>query len=343
MTYRNRSLYMVFNIISQKCKEGNIIKCIEDDAKIMYKNINECKHLEGTNKGKYIIIRGRNRKSLIAACVFFACRRKGKTRSPKEIAKIFDLKYTDITKGCKKFLELMKLRKMDITLHTNLPEDYVPRYCRVLKIKGDYVDLATKIARNTRLLNIATKHTPVSIATASILLMIEMNDLTVTKKSIASKFEVSEVTIGKAYKCIAKDKNIIIDDEKTKKILGMLEEEKKKLVRPSSLEKRYMTVVMNRKKRDDGSDTIHSAITETENEFSESSMENAEYDNIYDIEFDINNDNLEEYILDISAELYDVGLKNEKIYKKITDYHNNFLKQQEKSHTHTRQSKSAGL
>ena len=54
----------------------------------MYKNISDCKHAIGKNKDKAIIIRGKNRISVIAACIIFACRKKDKTRSPKEIAEI---------------------------------------------------------------------------------------------------------------------------------------------------------------------------------------------------------------------------------------------------------------
>ena len=93
MPYKERSLHIVLKEIQSKCRDAGIMKCIEDDAKILYKNISESKHAYGKNKGKNVIIRGANRKSLIAACVFFACKRKGKTRSPKEIAKIFELKY----------------------------------------------------------------------------------------------------------------------------------------------------------------------------------------------------------------------------------------------------------
>ena len=58
MPYKERSLNEVFKIIQSKCSEAKILKCIEDDAKIMYKNISDCKHLVGKNKDKNIIIRG---------------------------------------------------------------------------------------------------------------------------------------------------------------------------------------------------------------------------------------------------------------------------------------------
>lgn len=213
MPYKERSLNEVFKIIQAKCHKGNILKCIEDDAKIMYKNISDCKHLTGKNKGKSIIIRGRNRFSVIASCILFACRKKDKTRSPKEIGELFDLKYTEITKGCKIFKKLAKLKKMELKLNFTKPEHFITRFCDELKIKNVYTDQAIQIANNIAKLQIASVHTPLSLATGSIYLMICLNKLNIQKKVIAEKFNVSQVTIAKAYKKIEPFINILINDE----------------------------------------------------------------------------------------------------------------------------------
>ena len=112
MPYKERSLFIVCKYIHEKCEKGKILKCIEDEAKILYKNISECKHNSGKNKGKPVITRGLNRTSLIAACLFFACKRKGDSSSHKEIADLFQIDYKDITKGCKTFIRLIKIKKV---------------------------------------------------------------------------------------------------------------------------------------------------------------------------------------------------------------------------------------
>ena len=71
MTYKERSLYEVLLKIEDKCKKYNITKPIIENAKILFKQINDSKHLGGENIGKNIIIRGFNRESLIASCVFY--------------------------------------------------------------------------------------------------------------------------------------------------------------------------------------------------------------------------------------------------------------------------------
>ncbi len=57
----------------------------------MYASASKCKHATGKNIGKYVITRGTNRISISAGCVFFACIRRGMTRTSKEI-----LDYTDV-------------------------------------------------------------------------------------------------------------------------------------------------------------------------------------------------------------------------------------------------------
>jgi transcription initiation factor TFIIB len=215
MPYRERSLHQVFKQFQEKCTNTGILKCIEDDAKIMYKAISECRHNDGKNKDKFIIIRGKNRISLIAACVFFACKRKGMTRSPKEIADIFDINYTDITRGCKNFQKFIKKGNIDINTGLSLPEDFVLRFCKDLHIKEKYIEEATTIAKNIRKMNIASVHTPFSIATSSILLMAEFNNINnINKRKLANKFGVSEVTISKTYKKIEEYKNILKSQSK---------------------------------------------------------------------------------------------------------------------------------
>ncbi len=223
MPYRERSLHQVFKQFQEKCENTGILKCIEDDAKIMYKAISECKHNDGKNKDKFIIIRGKNRTSLIAACVFFACKRKGMTRSPKEIAEIFDINYTDITRGCKNFQKFIKKGNIDINTGFSLPEDFVSRFCKELFIKDKYVDQAINIAKNIRRMNIASVHTPFSIATSSILLMTEFNNIdNINKRKLAHKFNVSEVTIGKTYKKIEEYKDILKSQEKVESFIKQM-------------------------------------------------------------------------------------------------------------------------
>merc|ERR1711871_1533997 len=222
MPYRERSLLAVLENIQGKCKKYKITQTIIDNAKIMYKKINDCKHKKGKNKGKNIIIRCINRKSLIAACVFFGCKLQGRPRSPKEIADIFDLELKQVNKGCRKFLDLMNVDILMYKIRCSQSTDFIERYCKKLNINSDYIDSAKRISNNIHKLDIASTHQPPSVAAGSILLMANLFDLEISKKSISDIFGISDVTIAKTYRKIYPYHKIISSDEITEKIYKKL-------------------------------------------------------------------------------------------------------------------------
>jgi transcription initiation factor TFIIB len=229
MPYKERSLNNVLKDIKSKCYKGNILKCIQDEAMIMYKNIDDCHYKNGPNKGKPIITRGANRRSLIAACVYFACKLRGESRSIREIGCIFKLDYTEVTRGCKTFLKLKKLMKIQYKFKPSSPEHFIPRYCKLLNINKKFIDEAVKIAINTHKLNIASVHTPLSIATGAILIMAEDHQLPITKKIISKNFGVSDVTVTKAYKLIKPKLDILKSNEATDFYMKLMEMDRQKI------------------------------------------------------------------------------------------------------------------
>jgi transcription initiation factor TFIIIB Brf1 subunit/transcription initiation factor TFIIB len=213
MPYKERSLNNVFKKIIEICNKHGILKCIEDDAKIMYKIASETMR-KGNNKNKLVITRGINRTSIIASCIFFACKRKNMTRTPKEIADMFHLTLVEMNRGCKNFLKLINLKNFDMNMGISSAEHFIKRHCNKLMLKTIYTEKALQIAKNIDNLNIASVHTPPSLAAASILLMAEVNGLnTITKKKLSIEFEVSEVTISKTFKKLEQYKEIICNNK----------------------------------------------------------------------------------------------------------------------------------
>jgi len=220
MPYKERSLNIEFKKIHDVCIRAKILKCVEDDAKIMYKMVSECKHTSGKNAGNFIITRGVNRISISAACVFFACIRKGMTRTSKEIASFYGIRDMEMNRGCKILLKRLKNKKTNMKMGTSKPEHFVRRYCEELHIKNVYIEDALKIAKNIEKLNIASDHTPYSLAAASILLMASIFKLkSITKKKLAIEFSISEVTISKTYKELETYKHVLTNNDVTDEIV----------------------------------------------------------------------------------------------------------------------------
>ena len=236
MPYRERSLYNEYKKIHERCIKAKILKCIEEDAKIMYKTISECKHTKGKNVGKFIITRGINRMSIVAACLFYACIRKNMTRTSKEIAALFGITSVEMHRGCKSFLKLLKIRKFNMNMGTSKPHHFVKTHCHQLEIPTKYIDKTLKIVKNIEKLNIVSVHTPFSVAAACILLMAEMYNLrSITKKKVSMNFDISEVTITKTYKKIEQYKKILVNDKLVDKIVAKINIEAKKVETPEGV------------------------------------------------------------------------------------------------------------
>lgn len=226
MPYKERQLNNILKEIQNACREGGILKCIEDDAKILYKKISESNYILGKHKGKPVLTRGKNSKALIASCIFYACKRAGKTRSPKEIGKLFKISSRSVTRGCKIFKNIVELTYLQNENKISNSEDFILRYCRSLHIQNHMIDEAIQVSKNIRKLNITSMHTPVTVAISSILVIIQKNNLNIDKKTLAQHFEISEVTINHTYKKINQYMQIILNTELTNVIFELMEKER---------------------------------------------------------------------------------------------------------------------
>lgn len=197
MPYKERSKYKVFNTIAEKCNKHNINTKIVGEAKSLYNSISEIK-----------ISRGSNRDGIIAACVYFACKECNVPRASKEVAEIFDIDITIMTKGCKSFQEIMNLNKKNKKRIVNKsinPRDFIDRFCDKLNIDVKKIEEICDLCLKN---NIISQNTPQSIAAGCIYFHIKKNDLDITKKSLSGVCKISEVTINKCFKKIDEHKHL---------------------------------------------------------------------------------------------------------------------------------------
>lgn len=209
--YKEKAFYDDKKFIEEKCYNAKLPQAIVDNALNLYKRISESKD----ENGKYYINRGINRIGLMAASVYYGSKMQKQPRSPKEIATIFGLKQTDMTKGCKRFLSLIDHKILYNNNEMNETRDFVERYCKKLNLGEEYFLKALEIIRNIDKLQIATNHQPPSVAAATILLMANIMDLTINKKELNTMFKISEVTISKTYNKIYPWIRLIADSELT--------------------------------------------------------------------------------------------------------------------------------
>lgn len=184
MSYKERSLYNIFDNITIHASNNGIPNSIIEEAKTFYKKLSESR-----------ISRGENRNGLIASSIYMACKHEGVPRNTKEIAEIFNLKLTTMTKGCKKFQDIMNMN-----LDSSCPVDFIQRFSSKLNISKEIKDLCKDVAEKADELNIVSENTPPSIAAASIYLCNIVCELGISKKDLATSCKISQVTLTKCFK-----------------------------------------------------------------------------------------------------------------------------------------------
>lgn len=203
MPYKERSLLKVFQDISRLSKEAGIPEMIIKEAHVLYKIISSTK-----------ISRGANRKGIIAACVYFGCKINNVPRSTNEIASVFSISIPIMTKGCKKFQEIMQMNKVDINrihkTNTITIDDFIDRFCSKLQLSLEDIINIKHISYLAQVYNLVNDNTPPSMASGCIYLYIKECGLDYHKKQISDVCKISEVTINKCYKKLEVNKDKLI-------------------------------------------------------------------------------------------------------------------------------------
>ena len=201
MTYKERSKYKVFIEITEVCKKNSLPQVIINEAKSLYKIISDTK-----------ISRGNNRKGIIGACIYFACKTCNVSRSSKEIADMFNIKISILTKGCKNFQDILNMSENKNRINkadSIIPNDFIDRFCNRLSLLDIDIINIKKIAKKIHSLNLISDIRPDSFASGCILLYCYNKNLNIDKKQIANISKISEVTINKCFKKLENNKSDI--------------------------------------------------------------------------------------------------------------------------------------
>jgi len=207
MSYKERSLFNIFEGISLTAQNSGIPKSIVDEAKMLYKSISEAK-----------ISRGDNRCGLIASSIYISCKKNKVPRSAKEIAKIFNLSVGTMTKGCKRFQDLMKLN-----MNSTQSSDFINRFCSKLNMDCNNMKLCKDLATLITDLGILSENTPPSVAAGCIFLCSTKYTWKISKKDLSEVCEISQVTINKCYKKLELYKSVLFDDQNQIMLLSKIQ------------------------------------------------------------------------------------------------------------------------
>jgi transcription initiation factor TFIIB len=184
VTYKERTLYHIFDNISTHAINSGLPSTIIEEAKALYKKMSEVK-----------LTRGDNRNGMIATSIYMSCKNHNVPRSSKEIASIFNIKNTTMTKGCKRFQELMQ-----VNMDSSEPENFINRFGSRINMAPDMRELCKTVLRKADEIGVLSENTPPSIAAGIMLLVIIACKLDITKQDLSNVCGVSQVTICKCHK-----------------------------------------------------------------------------------------------------------------------------------------------
>jgi transcription initiation factor TFIIB len=197
MSYKERSLFNIFDTLTINAVNNGIPKSIIEEAKMLYKKVSEAR-----------ISRGDNRSGLIASSIYMSCKNNKVPRSTKEIAKIFNLKVTTMTRGCKKFQEIMK-----VNMQSTTADDFISRYCSKMNLSFERKEVCRYVVKKADELCVVSENTPPSVAAGSIFLCSEILGWKICKKELSDACDISQVTISKCFKKMFKFKGHLMPKE----------------------------------------------------------------------------------------------------------------------------------
>jgi len=215
MTYKEKSLITDFNEFKDVCLKHNIPISVIDKTKILYKALRYDEKL-------YDMKRGTTKKGLMAACIYYSCKDKKISKSPKEISEIFDIKVNKVTNGIKDFKKLMYCKDQEYSknMKASTPEEYIRFFGNKIGMSDKHIEITIYVSNAADLLGIVPENIPHSMAIGCIYFTIIHFNLEFNKKYVATKCQISEVTISKTCKKLEPFKKYLIPTEENLKVLA---------------------------------------------------------------------------------------------------------------------------
>ena len=141
------------------------------------------------------LVRGRSMESVIASCIYAACRSYSIPRTLDEIANASDVERKEIGRTYR-FI----MRKMGTKVKPSSPKDYISRFGCTLHLSPKTQNHAIKILKKADVSELTSGRGPAGIAAAALYVAALLNDEKKTQREVADVAGITEVTIRNRYK-----------------------------------------------------------------------------------------------------------------------------------------------
>ena len=155
--------------------------------------------------------------SVIAACIYAACRSYNIPRTLDEISNASEVERKEIGRTYR-FI----IRKIGLKVTPSSPKDYISRFASTLHLSPQTQNETLKILRKAEVSELTSGRGPAGIAAAALYVAALINDEKKTQREVADVAGITEVTIRNRYKELLdrldmEDKLKIKENEKKKK------------------------------------------------------------------------------------------------------------------------------
>ncbi len=141
------------------------------------------------------MVRGRSMESVIASCIYAACRSYNIPRTLDEISIASEVERKEIGRTYR-FIT----RKIGIKVTPSSPKDYISRFASVLHLSPKTQNEALKILKKAEISELTSGRGPAGIAAAALYVAALLNDEKKTQREVADVAGITEVTIRNRYK-----------------------------------------------------------------------------------------------------------------------------------------------
>ena len=141
------------------------------------------------------LVRGRSMESVIAACIYAACRSYNIPRTLDEIAATSDVPRKEIGRTYR-----FMIRKLGIKVKPSSPKDYISRFASILHLSPKSQNEALKILKKADVSELTSGRGPAGIAAAALYVAALINNEKKTQREVADVAGITEVTIRNRYK-----------------------------------------------------------------------------------------------------------------------------------------------
>ena len=190
-----KNLRLALSEIERLGSQLGIPRAVMEEAAIYYRRAARCR-----------LIKGRSLESMVAACVYAACKIGNVPRSLDEIAKVSKSDRKEISRSYRLIINEGIVPKIP----PSKAIDFIPRLVSELRLSVKVQYCAVEIIRVADQMGLSSGRIPEGLAAAAVYLATIIHNERRTQKEVASIANVTEVTIRNRFKELASKLNFLV-------------------------------------------------------------------------------------------------------------------------------------